>query len=178
MMPPKSRRQRQLESSLEIARDSKRRCQFEEGESSSSISGVGSARNEPEGLTDLLNLSHDALDTEDEETDPSFDLDSSIKLDSEHMMEKFCEDWVTHLSWEDRTSLGLFLCFQMTTVLRKGETEAAELASLISGKSDKTIRSWKTTFLESGGEIPESKQGHYQRTGILWQNESLNKKAA
>ena len=31
---------------------------------------------------------------------------------------------------------------------------------------------------ESGGTIPESKQGQYQRTGVLWKNESFNKKAA
>ena len=33
----------------------------------------------------------------------------------------------------------LFLCFQLSGTLQKGETEAAELARQIIGKSDRTI---------------------------------------
>ena len=63
-------------------------------------------------------------------------MDASIKSDSGHKTEIFCEDWVTHLDWEDRTSLGLF---QLRSVLAKGETEAAELAAIM---TDRTIREW------------------------------------
>ena len=45
---------------------------------------------------------------------------------------------------EDRASLGFFLSFQLSTTLGKGETEAAELAGQMIGKSDRT--------LESGGQ--------------------------
>lgn len=34
------------------------------------------------------------------------------------------------------------------------------------------------SFFENGGVAPASKQGHYQRTGVLWKNEAMNKKAA
>ena len=44
-------------------------------------------------------------------------------------------------------------------------------------KSDKTVREWRSYFVENG-QIPESKQGQYQRSGIVWQNEDLNKKAS
>ena len=65
--------------------------------SSAARKGVTSCegRPEPEGLIDLLDLSIDAL--EDEGTDPSFDMDSSIKSDTCHIAENFCEDWVTKL---------------------------------------------------------------------------------
>ena len=79
---------------------------------------------------------------------------------------------------EDRVSLGLFLSFQLTNLLGKGETEAAELAGLMVGKCEKTIRDWKSAFLDNGGSVEESKQGRYQRSGVLWKNEALNKKAA
>ena len=46
------------------------------------------------------------------------------------------------------------------------------------GKSDRTIHEWKLQFLENDGKTPESKQGHYQRSGVLWQNEHLNKRAS
>ena len=51
---------------------------------------------------------------DDEAVDPSFDLDSSLKSDVDHLEEHFCEEWVTHLEREDRLSLGLFLCFQLS----------------------------------------------------------------
>ena len=65
-------------------------------------------------LSGLLSMSDDALDTEDENDDPSFDLDTSMKSDVNHQAENFCEDGVSHLERDDRVSLGLFLCFQLT----------------------------------------------------------------
>lgn len=127
---------------------------------------------------DVLDPVHPALDTSGEEVDATFDLNASMKSDSEHITDTFCEEWVTHLKWDDRASLGLFLCFQLTALLGKGATEAAELAGMMIGKSDRTVREWRAKFFESGGEPPESKQGQYQRTGILWKNEDLNKKVA
>ena len=44
------------------------------------------------------------------------------------------------------------------------------------GKFDRTVRQWMANFRENGC-IPDSKQGRYQRTGILWSNEDLNKEA-
>ena len=61
-------------------------------------------------------------------------------------------------------SLGLFLTFQLKSVLGKGESETAELAGLMTGMSDKTIREWRDKFFESGGA--------YQRSGVVWTNET------
>ncbi len=61
-MPPKSKRQRSSESNLEKARESKTNCLLDEGQSSGA---AHEERPEPEGLTDLLELSDDALDTEE-----------------------------------------------------------------------------------------------------------------
>lgn len=44
------------------------------------------------------------------------------------------------------------------------------------GKSEKTVCDWKSKFYESG-EVPDSKQGKYIRSGVLWTQEDLNKKA-
>ena len=108
--------------------------------------------------------------------DPSFDLDSSMKSDHDHLQESFCEDWISHLEREDRVSLGLFLCFQLSKHFDLGETRAAEVAGMMVGRSDKTVREWRKQFFEEG-EVPESKQGKYQRSGVLWSDEGLNKKA-
>ncbi len=63
-MPPKSKRQRSSESNLDKARESKKDClpRLDEGQSSGA---AHEERPEPEGLTDLLELSDDALDTEE-----------------------------------------------------------------------------------------------------------------
>ena len=45
------------------------------------------------------------------------------------------------------------------------------------GKSDKTVREWRSYFVENG-QIPEAKQGQYQRSASVWHNEDLNKKAS
>ena len=46
------------------------------------------------------------------------------------------------------------------------------------GKSNKTVGEWRTYFSNNGsGCIPECKQCHYQRSGVVSHNEDLNRKA-
>jgi hypothetical protein len=161
-MPPKTKRQRSSATNLQKARGAKRtHLQNEHEGRSSGDRREGEARPEPEGLTDLLNVSYDVLDTDDETVDPSFDLDTSITSDEAHMIDAFSKNWVTQMRWEDRTSLGLFLYFQLVSVLGKSKTEAAELAGMMVGKSEQTIRQWNDSFLSNNGKILESNQGVY-----------------
>ena len=105
-MPPKSKRQRTHEKNLEKARDSKRIRLSDEGESSSATQETSQeereTRPEPEELADLLTLSENAINTDNEAVDPTFNMDASIRSDIDHMTDNFCEEWVTHLGWEDR----------------------------------------------------------------------------
>ena len=43
-------------------------------------------------LSHLTTMSEAMLDKEDKAVDPSFDLDSSMKCDVDHLIESFCED--------------------------------------------------------------------------------------
>ena len=113
-------------------------------------------------------MTEDAAETDDEAVYPTLDLDSSIKL---------ITLLISHLDKDENVSVGLFLCFQLTQQLNLGDTKAAELAAMMIGRSDKAVHEWRSQFFENNGEIPESKQGKYQRSGILWPNEDLNKKA-
>lgn len=168
-MPPKSKRQISAEENLRKARVKKRRLEDVEGTSNES--------GEVTELSELLAMSEDALDTEDEDVDPSFDLDSSIKEDVEHMVDSFCEEWVLQLERDDKVALGLFLSFQLSKHLNLGETRSAEFAGLMIGRSDRTVREWRSYFYNNDGEIPDCKQGKYQRSGVLWSSEDLNTKA-
>ena len=128
----------------------------------------GETDGQEDNLSRLVMMSEDALDTEDEAVDPTFDLDSSMKSDTDHIAETICEEWVSQLDRDDRVALGLFLCSQMTRHLEIKETRAAELAGLMIGKSDKTIHEWKKQFYDNDGVIPETQQGKYLRSGVLW----------
>ena len=168
-MPPKSKRRKNIEESLRCGRETKQRRANASNDTPST---------DPMGLHSLFVLEDEAQDTDSETVDPSFDQDVSMMSDTEHLISTFCEEWVASLTWENRTSLGLFLTFQSSTLLGKGETEAAELAAQMIGRSDRTIRGWRSKFFASGGELPINEQGHYQRSGMLWKDESLCKKAS
>ena len=53
----------------------------------------------------------------------------------------------------------------------------SSVCSYNDGPLERTIRQWRTDFLENG-EILENKQDRYQRKGLLWSNEKLNEKAS
>ena len=62
-------------------------------------------------MSELLEISVEALDTDNESIDPSFDLHESMKSDTDYSVCNFCEDRVLQLDREDKVSLGLFLAF-------------------------------------------------------------------
>ena len=173
-MPKHSKRKRSKQTNCEKARDLKRSRNSDENSFSGPVSDVRS--DEELSLTHLAFTLDDALDTDDETLDPSFDLDTRVRSDCEHIIDTFCEVWVCQLERDDMVSLAVFLCFQLAKHFKLGETKAAELSALMTGKSDKTVREWRKYFCDNG-QIPECKQGHYQRSGVVSHNEDLNRKA-
>lgn len=75
-MPARSKRRR--------AGEKKARAKKEKLENGQGASAEVEESGEVHGLFELATMSGDALDTEDEEVDPSFDLDSSMKDDVDH----------------------------------------------------------------------------------------------
>ena len=172
-MPPRTKRQRQLENILENARELKMRRLMDKGASTSAESEVRSGQHDADSgevdLVQLTTMTEDALDTDDDAIDPSFNLDSSLRSDLDLLRESFCDDWVSQLEREG-------LCFQLSKHFDLGDTKVAEIAGIMVKRSDRTAREWRKQFLEEG-EVPESKQGKYQKSGVPWSDESLNKKA-
>lgn len=72
----------------------------------------------------------------------------------------------------------MLLCSVLVSELSLTVTNAAKLTSKIIHKTERTVRQWHTDLIQSGGEFPESKQGKHRRSGVLWFNEELNKKAS
>ena len=57
------------------------------------------------------------------------------------------------------------------------KTDASVLIAELSGKGERTVREWRATFVTNKGSFPDTLQGKYPRTGVLWHNEELNKLA-
>ena len=56
-------------------------------------------------------------------------------------------------------------------------SDAAKLIGEMMFFSGRTVREWQSLFVHNEGSFPDSEQGHYLRTGVLWQNEELNEAA-
>ena len=78
-MLKKRKRQRNGSINLECARDRLKRLR------------IWRHRKEPKTMEELLNLSFEAVNTDDEDVDPSFELNASLQSDSHHQSEVFCE---------------------------------------------------------------------------------------
>ena len=76
-MPKKRKRQSNGSVNLENARDRLKRLR------------VWRHRREPKAMEDLLNLSSEAANTDDENVDPSFELNSSLQSNMHHQSEVF-----------------------------------------------------------------------------------------
>jgi len=77
---------------------------------------------------------------------------------------------------EDTKALALFLCHIFTTELKMSHSKAAEHTAKIIGRTDRTIRQWRSDLV-TYGEIKESRKGKYERPQVLWANKELNDKA-
>ena len=74
---------------------------------------------------------------------------------------------MSQLSRDDRYAFGVFLQNHLHETVGKSETEAAKLAGLMIGRSNRTVRDWKAQFYENDGNILESRQGKYQQSDVL-----------
>ena len=84
VMPPESKSKLQLEEGLQAARAAKLSRVSGEGTSSAvRTDDVGDS-----SLSQLIATHEDALDTDDETVDPSFDPNSSVMSDSDHLVHK------------------------------------------------------------------------------------------
>lgn len=94
----------------------------------------------------------------------------------EDILRNFSEQWKLSLDQEDTKALALFLCHILTSELKMSHSKAAEHTAKIIGRTDRTIRQWRSDLV-TYGEIRESRKGKYERPQVLWANKELNDKA-
>ena len=186
-MPPKSKKRRQ---SLEAAargrevlkQDARGREVLKQARLGQDSSEIAVSPNDAQGISsgNLTEPAQRDIPQSREETGPSglqFREDMTDVSPLE-VLEEHVESWVQSLDHEDRKSVGMLLCLVLVKELSFTETRAAELAANVIKKSDKTVRRWRTDLIANGGSFAESKQGRYQKTGVLWENEEFTKRAS
>ena len=92
----------------------------------------------------------------------------------------FASEWVESLNWDDLRSLSIFVWNLLLNVLEyQLLTDAAKVIAQVIGRCDRTVRQWRKDIITNNGSFPDSLhvQGKYQREGVLWQNEELNRLA-
>ena len=161
-MPPKSKRQMQLEQ----ARAAK---QPRVTETEPSVPEV-SLSDSPQPSTSGASFS-EPLDPEIHTGAPE---DEGI-YDEHSTMVNYASEWVESLSRDDLLSLSILLWYLLVGILSFKLTYAAEVIGKVLGRSDRTIREWRVSFNANKGTFPDTMQGKYQRDGVLWHNEELNK---
>ena len=106
---------------------------------------------------------------EDDEYDPDTEDNSE-----ETLIDCFSQEWVESLSRDDTMSLSILLHKLLVHHFHIGVTESAKIIGELICFSDRTVREWRSVFLANNGVFPDTQQGRYQCSGILWKNEELN----
>ena len=81
----------------------------------------------------------------DEDRDPSTSAGDAPT--SQQLFEQFSEEWVKTLDRDDKKSLAVFLCYNLALRFNMKETETAVMVGEMIGKSDRTVRQWRSDFL-------------------------------
>ena len=173
-MPKKTKRQRQLTDNAKKARESVKVPRLEVIDEELPLTASGpSGDADDEGSPDIRGRS---VSTDPTDDDPTFDPDDEISNNPNLKLERFVEEWVVQLDRDNKISFGLFLMYNLQHVLNFTSTNSAEYAAIMMGTSERTLRQWRSDFVDNG-EVLENKQGRYQHSGLLWSNEELNRKA-
>lgn len=101
--------------------------------------------------------------------------EESLDLTPLEIIGEYVDGWIATLDREDQKSVAMLLCYTLVKAFTYTETSAAETTGKILGKSDKTIR---TDLIVNKGTSSTSKQGCYQRFGVLWANKELSNLAS
>ena len=120
---------------------------------------------EPELDSSALLDESGAYDSEEDDLyDPSLD----DKCDMEAKIHYYAQEWIESLSKDDVVSLSIVLHSLLVFRLHFSLSDSAKLISELLGFSDRSIREWRSIFINNEGSFPDSDQGRYQRSGVLW----------
>ena len=113
---------------------------------------------------------------ENDEEFPEVEDDREVP-DVNELIKDYAREWVNGLDRDDLRSLSVLMHYLLVCRLQIGATDASKCIVEVVGKCERTIRDWRATFIANQGSFPDTMQGRYQRTGVLWHNEELSELA-
>ena len=161
-MAPKSKRKTLSAAALEIARETIKKLKETSRESAPSTPDPSTSTSQPDTVA-----SGSAASSSNAPADNSQSQTGTEPRGSHDILEQFSEEWIMSLDHDDKKSLSMFLCYNLSLHFKMKDTEAAELTAKMVHKSDRTIRQWRTDLVNNDGIMPESQQGRYQQKGVL-----------
>ena len=93
------------------------------------------------------------------------------------LLKRHVQEWVSALPRADVQSLSILLHYTLVEKCDMKLTAASDVIGEVLEKSSRTVRQWRADFISNDGSFSDSQKGRYQRQGLLWRNEELNKKA-
>ena len=180
-MPPKSTVKRLYAERARIAREGKKKAR-QDGNVPEGAAVTAAASDETPSIsgtfisaTPQSTVPSELQGEPGDESDFTYDPELDSCGGAVGALGQFAEDWVLSLDRDNVVSLSLFLMYNLVSLMNFTFTNAAEYVGIMLNKSERTVRQWHSDFREYGCVV-DSKQGTYQRTGILWSNEHLNRK--
>ena len=128
-------------------------------------------------VSEFIEVSTEENNTDTGTSESLMDEVEESAISDNNIFQQYSKDYIEGLHRDDVRSIVIILYYVPTSKLNFPLTEAAGVISDIIGKSDRTIREWHTSFMANNGSFTDTLRGKYQRSGVLWQNEELNKKA-
>ena len=164
-MPYLSKRKRQLQG----ARNAKRRKSEDDDLQREQQNGE-EEQNERGSLPSVESSQNDEDEASSEEPEAS-------DIDNDELIEVYACEWMAGLDRDDLMSLTITFHHLLVSKLKLKLTDASKLIAELTGKGERTNRLWRAQFIANEGSFPDSLQGKYQRSGVLWQNKEMNKVA-
>ena len=177
-MPPKSKRARQSLQAWEKGREAQKKAKLEAEAGENVVECT-----QHEHTTASASESAATLERSGPSSESTISTAAEPKVTPDtgtpnEIIGDFVDGWVRTLDRDDKQAVAMLLCSILVSELSFTVTNAAELTGKVIHKTERTVRQWRTDLIQNGGDFPESKQGKYRRSGVLWSNEELNKKAS
>ena len=119
--------------------------------------------------------SEDEGESSESTQDGSFDSKGESDVsDIDDLIEVHARDWMDGLDRDDLMSLTIIL---LVSMLKKKITDISQLIAELTGKGEENCSTMeaRAQFFTNKESFPDSFQGKYQRTGVLWHKEEMNK---
>ncbi len=90
------------------------------------------------------------MDSLDDATDEEEDTRTNDEI-----LDDFSSEWLVEIDKDDQRSLAVFLSNVFTKHNGMLLTEAAQLAAVVVGKGERSVRQWRTNVIKNKGKLPQ-----------------------